>query len=131
LPAVQRVKAIVALLLVVLWPLAASHCALENLPSLDFLACAEGGCCEPHPESDAKGDNCTVVESGFYKTQNGRLTVPAPPALLLCLIELPVVVSVSFAASHVIPESSPPELPQLWRFSERTALPPRAPSFVS
>ena len=36
--------------------------------------------------------------------------------------------------AYMAPEqltSSPPELPNIWRFSQRTALPPRAPSFVS
>jgi len=34
-------------------------------------------------------------------------------------------------APSLPPESSPPEFLNVWQFAYRTALPPRAPSFVS
>jgi hypothetical protein len=33
--------------------------------------------------------------------------------------------------SFVSSSSSPPEFPKTWQFFQRTAMPPRAPSFVS
>jgi hypothetical protein len=115
----------------VAWPLVAAHCSLGNLPSLGFFACAEDRCCEPQPESDCQSDACAVVESGFYKLEIVRLCVPAPPMFVLGLIETRLEISDSITACRVVPDSSPPELSRLWQFSHRTALPPRAPSFVS
>ena len=131
LAAVQRVRTIIALLMAVAWPLMASHCSLGNLPSLGFFACAEDRCCEPQPESDCQSDACAVFESGLYKSETIRLYVPAPPLVVLCLIETQLEISGPIAASRVVPDSAPPELARLWQFSHRTALPPRAPSFVS
>src|SRR5262245_51454732 len=115
----------------VVWPVAASHCSLEKLPSFGFLACAEDRCCEPQPDTGCQGDACAVVESGFYKVESSRLLVPAPPTAIICLVVATFEISESFAAAQVIPESSPPELSKHWQFSFRTALAPRAPSLAS
>jgi len=128
---VKRFHKYLALFLTLLWPLAASHCALENLSNSSFLACNDGGCCAPQPAGDCESDACAIVESGWYKSDYGRLHVTPPPVLMVCLLELPVEISNSFATRIAVPETSPPELPQLWRFSQHTALLPRAPSFVS
>lgn len=122
------------LALVAVWPLVASHCKLEQLPGFQFLACVEvkvdAG--TTHQESDCETDSCASLESGFYKTESGWLTVPPPPALLSPFLTMVSLEAAQPAASQsIIFDSAPPELPKVWQFSFRTALPPRAPSFVS
>jgi len=124
-------KRVLAGALVVLWVPLTMHCRLESLPGMEFLVCCPQEDSVPHQDSDCDDDACAVVESASYKTENNRVAIPTPvlvPALFLTpLLSLEVV----FAANLLVFEASPPELPATWQFSFRTALPPRAPSFVS
>lgn len=122
---------LMAVCLAVLWLPMASHCDLEHLPGMEFLACCAPAETASHQDSDCKTDSCASVESGFYKTEERAVEAPAPvvtaviPALLLSLPaedESPRAVT-----SGCVPD----ELPQRWQFAFRTAAPPRAPSFVS
>jgi len=118
--------------MVALWPLVVSHCDLEQLPGFQFLACGNGDTNTPHQEKQCETDSCAAVESGLYKTESGHLEVPTPsidlsPFLTASLLEATRLDS----ASNVNFDSVPPEIPSAWRFLLRTALPPRAPSFVS
>lgn len=121
----------VAVMVLALWGLAAMHCKLEVLPGLDFLQ----SCCfvdsAPCSARDCESDGCRDVEDGSYRAEERKAAAPQPlplPALVSPLVEapLPELQTHSFAASE-----SPPELPRLWQFSHRTALPPRAPSIAS
>jgi hypothetical protein len=124
-------KRIVAGALLVLWVPLTMHCRLESLPGMEFLVCCPHEDASPHQDSDCDDDVCAVVESASYKTENNRVVIPTPmlaPALLLSsLLSLEVIP----AANPVAFEASPPELPATWQFFFRTALPPRAPSFIS
>lgn len=127
----KSLKTLLTLLLVAIWPLAMSHCKLEQLPGFAFLACATDADAT-HAETNCDTDNCASIESGLYKTEDTQQSVPAPP-----------LVKSSFQTTTVLAETEPasgctdhfdpiaPELPKSWQFSFRTALPPRAPSFVS
>jgi hypothetical protein len=63
---------------------------------------------------------------------NAKLSIPTPhlfPAILVSILDLESV-SASETSFEVL-TAAPPELPKSWHFIERTALPVRAPSFVS
>ena len=51
-----------------LWPLMASHCLLESLPSLSFLECVS----DSPSEAGCDDDACSTVESGYYKTEDNQ-----------------------------------------------------------
>ena len=120
------------LLLVALWPLATSHCSLEQMPGLEFLACADEAAAVPHQGNDCETDSCASVESGFYKTEEGRQVVPTAPLVASALLTAILRESAQPAAgSKIVFDSAPPELPKVWHFSHRTALAPRAPSVAS
>ena len=120
-----------------LWVVAGFHCRLEILPGLEFLSCCQHTESEKSPlhhEKDCADDGCAAVEFGFYNLENLQVT-PAMPSLALVdwVSALPHCERV-ITFDHLLlnsNSSSPPELPKLWRFSQRTAQPPRAPSFVS
>ena len=114
---------------------ASFHCRLEVLPGFEFLSCCQhsGSKQSPaHHEKECNDDGCAAVERGFYKPETPQ-DAPVTPSLALpaWLSPLPEL-SRDSAFDHLISiSSSPPELPKAWQFSQRTALPPRAPSFVS
>ena len=117
-------------LVLVLWGLAMSHCALERLPGLGFLACCQHGGIAPHQDSDCDMDGCSAVESGLYKLEE---PVSASPSPLLAGWVLPFEATAprNRPLCSAIVDSSPPERQRVWQFSQRTALPPRAPSSAS
>ena len=128
-------RAIFVSVIVTLWVAASFHCRLEVLTGFELLSCCQHS--EPeqspaHHEKECNDDGCAAVERGFYKP--ARLEdAPVMPLLALnaWLSPLPAL-DLSSASKHLVSvSSSPPELPKAWQFSQRTALPPRAPSFVS
>jgi hypothetical protein len=117
------------LVLAAVWPLVTSHCNLEVLSNLTFLACGETAEADSHKDDACETDACAVVESGLYKIEE-RL-VPVLPPLLAALFEVQLLTQTS---DFICPTASifpPPELPNSWQFSQRAVAPPRAPSFVS
>jgi hypothetical protein len=130
---VKSFRTLLTLLLVALWPLATSHCNLEQLAGLEFLACADAVATSfPHQDTDCETDSCASIESGFYKSEDGHQVVPAPPLIPSAFLTAIMLEAARPAASQsLILDTAPPELPKVWHFTCRTALPPRAPSFVS
>jgi hypothetical protein len=117
-------RQLVGLLLLVLWLPLTSHCTWENLPGLQFFQCATE---TPGPaDADCDDDGCAQVESPTYKSSENLPTLLPP--LLFVAFELP---EPNDEASNGL--ALEPEFPVLrhWQFHFRTALPPRAPSFVS
>jgi hypothetical protein len=111
------------------------HCRLEVLPGFEFLSCYQqpGADKAPaHHEKDCGDDGCASVELDCYKTEQAQ-NAPLTPllALVAFLSPLPEPDLASVVDRPVGVSASPPELPKIWRFSQRTALPPRAPSFAS
>jgi hypothetical protein len=131
----MRVRALaktMAFVLLVLWVPVTMHCALETVPGLSFLQWCCGGDEAPQAAHDCSQDSCSVVESGFYKIEENPTIAPGLAALLALTDSDGFVEPPADAAPHFTPASSaPPELPRFWQFSYRTALPPRAPSFVA
>ena len=129
---VKSLRILLTLLLVAIWPLVTSHCSLEQMSGLEFLACADEADSAPHQENNCQTDSCASVESGFYKTEDGHHVVPpAPlsPSPLLTAISLEA--AQPAAVSRIVFDSAPPELLKVWQFSHRAAAPPRAPSLPS
>ena len=118
-----------------LWVAAGFHCRLEVVPGFEFLSCCQHSESEKSPahhEKDCTDDGCAAVEFGFYKLEKLQ-DAPVVPLLAFVtgLSPLPEPDLPNAFHQSVSISSSPPELPKVWRFSQRTALPPRAPSFVS
>jgi hypothetical protein len=118
-----------------LWVAAGAHCRLEALPGFEFLSCCQdsGADKDPaHHQKDCEKDGCAAIEFGFYKQAQVQ-PAPLKPLLVLIpwLVPLPDNCQVGDSACLVPASSPPPDLPRIWQFSQRTALPPRAPSIVS
>ncbi len=124
----------VAVLLLALWVPATMHCGLESLPGIEFLSCclqddAKSGPAPAHQDNDCETDACATVESGLYKQEDSAQPLSLP--LLALAVWIRAAEPITDSTPALIPASSaPPELPKVWQFSHRTALPPRAPSLV-
>lgn len=119
---------------VVFWAMITSHCGLENIPGLSFLACASESASASHQPSDCgDDDSCATVESGHYKTEDSDLALGKTPFVTVALVSalLSNLDTIEPVSILVPKELAPPELARSWQFSSRTALPPRAPSFIS
>ena len=130
---VKSLRTLLTLLLVALWPLATSHCNLEQVSGFAFLACGDEVTATPaHRDNDCETDSCASVESALYKTEEAQQVVPTPPLVPSELLTTtPPATEKPAAAGKLSSAKTPPELPKAWQFSFRTALAPRDPSFVS
>jgi hypothetical protein len=128
-------RAILLSAITTVWVVAGLHCGLEVLPGFEFLSCcqhAEGEKSPAHHENECNDDGCAAVERGCYKPEKLQ-DAPVIPLLALVAWMSPLPAHEQGGAfDHWVSISSlPPELPKAWQFFQRTALPPRAPSFVS
>ena len=120
------------LLLLALWLPATCHCQLEVVTGLQFLKCCTHQHTAPHQDADCDSDGCAVIESGGYMLEANPS--PTGPPLLDLVVE-----ALDRLAEENLPTPppaltapfAPPELPKIWQFSCRAALPPRAPSFLA
>jgi hypothetical protein len=131
---VRSWKTVIAVLLAFTYPLAAGYCLIEKTGWVTPVDC----CAETEPpqheekEKPCEGYGCCPIEYAVYSSIDaGVVDVTALPSDLLftafiLLTQPPVVEAPPFSL-----ERSPPEIPRSWQFSCRTALPPRAPCFVS
>ena len=117
----------VSLVLLVLWVPITTHCCWEGVIGGDLFKCAPLAAEKGDCSND--GDSCSSVESGSYKVSDVTPDLPAP-VFSVVLFELPVLVTMPSleAASQT---AAPDEILTTWQFVSRSALPPRAPSFVS
>ena len=119
----KRLFHIVGLVLLVLWVPITSHCMLENVRGLEFLKCPTDT-----PDGAPCQDECSQLESASYKisdTHTDFLPAVLTEILTFVILEFPA----DEQPINVI--ETPPEIPPSWQFIFRTALAPRAPSFVS
>ena len=129
---VTRLKPIVAAVFLVLWLPLTSHCLLEGAGLMpDILRCSDT-CAPDGKDQGCEGDACCSLESAAYKVDSER------PAFITSVLGLLLPVLFHSVEPPAVPQNSlgfltvtSPELPVTWQFSCRTALPPRAPSFVS
>ncbi len=130
--AVKFIRNALLVALAIFWPVATIHCPLESLPGMDFLVCCAHDEAAPHQDSDCETDGCSLIESGLYKTQKGKISLLSSPAGTVALLPLGAEERLPSGAAHFVRGSSPPpELAKSWQFFRRTALLPRAPSFAS
>jgi len=120
------------MLLLALWVPVTMHCTLENVPGFSFFQYCCGGDETPPVPGDCEDDTCGTVESGLYKLEEDPAITPALTSLLVVVAwnsvtEPPADTAPLFASSS----PAPPELPKVWQFFHRTALPPRAPSVAA
>ena len=120
-----------ALMLALAWAPLMSHCALETIPALHWMACQPAA----GSESDANShcdDGCCAAESSAYRAPAAQFihldfdsVLPLVNALDWLAVEPP--------SEFLLRPSSdpPPELLPTWQFVRRTALQPRAPSLAS
>jgi hypothetical protein len=130
---VEAAKKIFSLLFIAFWAVVTSHCSLETIPGLDFLACAPHVESAPEPSHCGDQDGCATVESGLYKTESTQV-FSTPPSADLLLTIFTVIVPVPFldpSSRALIQSDGPPDLSSSWIFVSRAALPPRAPSLLS
>jgi hypothetical protein len=121
---VKRLLNLFGIFLALAWVPITSHCAWENLPGLQFFQCAT----DTEQDSDCEGDSCAQVESASYKVSETQTSIPVPPFTVLFQISL---LELLPTLQPLPVTAAPPEIPKGWQFSFRTALRPRAPSFVS
>jgi hypothetical protein len=132
---VRILRAICVSAIATLWVAASFHCRLEVLTGFAFLSCCQHSESEQSPahhEKECDDDGCAAVERGFYKSETPQ-DAPVMPLLALdaWLSPLPDEWQSSAFDFFVSSSSSPPEFSKAWQFFQRTAMPPRAPSFVS
>ncbi len=130
LSSVNRLKTIVAVVLLALWVPITSHCLLERVSGLPFLACASDDATKGNCDDDA--DGCQTVESASYRTEDSQPVVADFTFAIALLAPAVSFASPPLKDSAVALFAEPPsDLPSAWQFTFRTALPPRAPSFAS
>ena len=129
---VTRWKTVLSVLLAFYYPLAAGYCLIEMTGWVTPVDCCAETASHEHKEKEpCEGYRCCPIEYAVYSSIDaGMVDVPALPMGLLfatfILLTQPAVEAPLLNSEH-----SPPELPKSWQFSFRTALPPRAPSFIS
>lgn len=129
----------VALIMVAFWLPSSSHAWLQ---ASGFIHADPPNHLDSHHEDsdDAHehGASNHAVADGLCRTVTGSVSVPMPGSQIAYVLDLAVLWSLSESARSnperlgpSPPGIAPPELSCQWQFSSRTALPARAPSFVS
>ena len=124
--------------LLAVWPVLSAHAWLEAIGLIHIAHSEQAPGCDgpddPHDHHDADHD----VADGLCLLSSHSLDVPAPsmPAIhagfLWEIVEGTTGPALSpYPSGLAPPGTSPPELIHRWQFSFRTALPARAPSFVT
>jgi hypothetical protein len=123
---VPRLWNALALVLLVLWLPATSHCALERLTAGDTHTC--GASCS-HDHDGAGTGECALVEGGDY-LPGAASTATVPPTSVLLAALAPRAPSGQCSAARA-PSPSPPggdAAPErVWAFAHRLVPPSRAP----
>jgi hypothetical protein len=124
----SKLTKVIAVVALALWGLARMHCELEQVPGFGFLAWCHPQESARQQSKDCSGDTCSEIESALYETEQPLVTVPMPVLLMSFLLPVRQITPPLGASQPALLNFSPPELPRLWQFAYRTALPPRAPS---
>jgi hypothetical protein len=128
----QRIKAVVAVVLALVWLPAVSCCLIDSSGLLGKQDC----CSKEHSQSIPAPGHCEkpcgTLASASCLPQQSQLLVVAPVVVpLFDCAESLMEVQRSVRVSRDFPATAPPELAGHWQFSLRTASPPRAPSPAS
>ena len=124
-------KAVVVVVLG-LWALATLHCDLEQVPGLTFLAWCHPQETAPQQAANCDDDACSEVESALYRVEQDEAVLTVPVLALSFLVPAWEITTPTESVTQPVRLlASPPELPRVWQFAHRTALPPRAPSLLA
>jgi hypothetical protein len=115
-----------------LWLPAAAHCQIEALTGQALFPCDGVQQAAGSPCSDCAGGACCPVEKSQYQAGQFRVSLPAPALFSVLIVAVPPAdqAPATESASGIL-TAAPPQLLKTWHFLSRTALPVRAPSFVS
>ncbi len=118
-----------ALFLALAWLPVTSHCQMEVIPGFEFLQCGSSATPDDHCEEDGC---CAVESSDYHVTRHEDLAFAG--MVLIASAADPSPTIQNFLPKEVslgVLTAAPPEFARTWQFLSRTALPVRAPSFVS
>ena len=120
-------KTVAVLLLLALLVLATSHALLEQAGVIHTADSQHDN------DHDAADGLCVNATTHVAAPQFSLAVSPAPLAEVEFWLATCAVIdgSVAEASGPAPPGVAPPELPQIWHFVSRTALPARAPSYLS
>jgi hypothetical protein len=130
--AVRVAQYIAALILLVAWLPASSHCLLGAAGMMPNSCCCEEAHGHDGKSMPAGGDDdcgtCSTIESGLYKIRApDNFVFPFHATLTVDLIQSsPLMVALN-ATPH-LSGRAPPSLAVRWQFQTRAALPGRAPA---
>ena len=130
--AVKVAQYIAALILLVAWLPATSHCLLGTAGVVPDTCCGEHGQeNEPAPaDRDDDCGTCNNVESGLYKISAQDNPDFSFQAVLAADLIQPEPLTISPIALQHLSSRAPPGLTGRWQFLTRTALPSRAPAVL-
>ena len=129
--AVKVAQYIAALILLVAWLPATSHCLLGAVEVGLDTCCEHESKNQPAPAD--RGDDCGTcsnVESGLYKISAQDNPAFSFQATLTADLIQPVTLKISPIALQRLSSRAPPGLTVRWQFQTRTALPGRAPAIL-
>lgn len=120
------------MMMLALWLPATSLCLVERAGWISNDDCCPSSS-EKTPSSQPSSHSaCCTLVSGSYKVVDHQSVTTISPVVVAVLLTRLGGFALLADASFVVPRTAiPPDLPVSWQFSFRTALPPRAPSFVS
>lgn len=128
---VNRLKGIVSVIVLALWASCTIHCELEMFAAAEASSCCQGDEQPGGKPGSSESCVCRAIASGGYTVQKNAPVAAPVPDVILVFTEIAQSEDVLREALVEDLISAPPELPRIWQFSLRTALPPRAPSVVS
>jgi hypothetical protein len=125
-------RAVIAVILALVWVPLTAHCELESVTGLNFLQCPSAGDCATEGSSHCDDSSCCGWEAGFYKLPRNESSACVPLIASRTVDDL-FAQEFDLSTTEVLVTSTdaPPELLKSWRFFLRAALPVRAPSFAS
>jgi len=130
---VRSLRTWLVAVLAVLWGPLTVHCAIEAVPGLEFVRCSDAVAAAGHDSDPCDESVCCELESVVYhpprqETMVVRFSNELPSATVFHAVQSPAIPVLTFS---VLLNASPPDLPVAWRFTQRAALPVRAPTVYS
>lgn len=130
---------IMAMLMLVTWPVMSSHPLLQQFGLIHEIHADhddddDGGDGRPHEHN---ADNHSFADGGYLRNSSSisvikpAFSIPALPPLTAIFCSFEACAAEISHSGPAPPGIAPPELTLGWQFAFRAALPVRAPSFIS
>ena len=128
----DKLKQAVGWLLLVIWLPATSLCLVERAGWLANDDCCPSSASKPAPAEPSSDATCCTLASASYKADDySHLHITAPLFIGVLIFEALAADTEPVQVVDKANDLGPPALLKTWQFTYRTALSPRAPSFVS